>query len=73
MPQSDPRPDTPARAAAARPEADPRALPFQWSLLAWAALVGVFTGLAVVGFHYLLGFINNCLLYTSDAADEGLV
>jgi hypothetical protein len=30
-------------------------------LLAWAALVGVLTGLAVVGFHYLLGFINNVL------------
>ena len=38
-----------------------RPLPFQWSLLAWAALVGVLTGLAVVGFHYLLGFINNVL------------
>jgi len=38
-----------------------RPLPFQWSLLAWAALVGVLTGLAVVGFHELLGFINNVL------------
>jgi len=38
-----------------------RPLPFQWSLLAWAALVGVLTGLAVVGFHYLIGFINNFL------------
>ncbi|MFY8147742.1 MAG: chloride channel protein, partial [Prochlorococcaceae cyanobacterium] len=37
------------------------ALPFQWSLLAWAALVGTLTGLAVVGFHELLGFINNFL------------
>ncbi|MCP9810271.1 chloride channel protein [Cyanobium sp. HWJ4-Hawea] len=38
-----------------------RALPFQWSLLAWAALVGTLTGLAVVAFHELLGFINNGL------------
>ena len=38
-----------------------RSLPFQWNLLAWAALVGVLTGLAVVGFHELLGFINNFL------------
>ncbi|NQW39228.1 MAG: chloride channel protein, partial [Cyanobacteria bacterium] len=30
-------------------------------MLAWAALVGVLTGLAVVGFHELLGFINNGL------------
>ncbi|MFM7674308.1 MAG: chloride channel protein [Synechococcus sp.] len=37
------------------------ALPFQWNLLAWAALVGTLTGLAVVGFHELLGFINNFL------------
>ena len=44
-----------------KPEVDPRGLPFQWSLLAWAALVGALTGLAVVGFHYLLGFINNGL------------
>ena len=36
-------------------------LPFQWSLLAWAALVGALTGLAVVGFHELLGLINNGL------------
>ena len=41
--------------------AEVRPLPFQWSLLAWAALVGVLTGLAVVGFHYLIGFINNFL------------
>ncbi|MEI7665839.1 MAG: chloride channel protein [Synechococcaceae cyanobacterium ELA263] len=38
-----------------------RSLPFQWNLLAWAALVGTLTGLAVVGFHELLGFINNFL------------
>ncbi len=42
-------------------EGEARPLPFQWSLLAWAALVGVLTGIAVVGFHYLLGFINNVL------------
>ncbi|MFM7635682.1 MAG: chloride channel protein [Cyanobacteriota bacterium] len=47
--------------SAPQPEADPRGLPFQWSLLAWAALVGALTGLAVVGFHDLLGFINNGL------------
>jgi hypothetical protein len=29
--------------------------------LAWAALVGGLTGLAVVGFHELLGLINNGL------------
>jgi len=44
---------------AAGPEV--RSLPFQWNLLAWAALVGLLTGLAVVGFHELLGFINNFL------------
>ncbi len=43
------------------PEADLRGLPFQWNLLAWAALVGILTGLAVVAFHELLGFINNFL------------
>jgi H+/Cl- antiporter ClcA/CBS domain-containing protein len=41
--------------------AEPRSLPFQWNLLAWAALVGTLTGLAVVAFHELLGFINNFL------------
>ncbi|MBM5828389.1 MAG: chloride channel protein, partial [Cyanobacteria bacterium M_surface_7_m2_040] len=30
-------------------------------MLAWAALLGVLTGLAVVGFHELLGFINTFL------------
>ena len=45
-----------------KPEAgEPSARPYQWNLLAWAALVGVLTGLAVVGFHELLGFINNGL------------
>ena len=57
MPASGPRPDSSPAAQAG----DARALPFQWSLLAWAALVGVLTGLAVVGFHFLLGFINNFL------------
>ena len=51
------RPEVPGPEGA--PEVRP--LPFQWSLLAWAALVGVLTGLAVVGFHYLIGFINNFL------------
>ena len=50
-------------ASGPRPEAPPLrlGLPFQWSLLAWAFLVGAITGLAVVGFHELLGFINNFL------------
>ena len=53
-----PRPDTPPEGT----ELDEaRPLPFQWSLLAWAALVGALTGLAVVGFHALLGLINNGL------------
>ena len=55
-----PRPDT--LPDGAPPELDEaRPLPFQWSLLAWAALVGGLTGLAVVGFHELLGLINNGL------------
>jgi H+/Cl- antiporter ClcA len=41
------------------PKPEATAAPFQWGLLAWAALVGLLTGLAVVSFHYLLGFINN--------------
>ncbi|MEX1315966.1 MAG: chloride channel protein [Synechococcaceae cyanobacterium] len=41
--------------------ADPGSLPFQWSLLAWAALVGLLTGLAVVAFHELVGVINSAL------------
>ncbi len=50
-------------ASGPRSEAPPLrlGLPFQWSLLAWAFLVGAVTGLAVVGFHELLGFINNFL------------
>ena len=42
-------------------EAEARPLAFQWGLLAWAGLVGGLTGFAVVGFHELLGFINNVL------------
>jgi len=41
------------------PTSRPR--PFQWNLLAWAALVGTLTGFTIVGFHLLLGFINNFL------------
>lgn len=64
LPPSGPRPEAvPASASPPSAEAarDVRALPFQWNLLAWAALVGALTGLAVVGFHELLGFINNFL------------
>jgi len=43
------------------PKAEATAAPFQWGLLAWAALVGLSTGFAIVGFHYLLGFINNLI------------
>ncbi len=52
------RPDAAGPEAVQSP-ADPGTLPFQWGLLAWAALVGAFTGLAVVAFHELLGLINN--------------
>ena len=52
------RPD-PKGADRAQTPADPGGLPFQWGLLAWAALVGALTGLAVVAFHELLGLINN--------------
>ena len=62
MPASALRPEQASAPAEAQPEGgEARPLAFQWSLLAWAALVGVLTGLAVVGFHYLLGFINNVL------------
>jgi H+/Cl- antiporter ClcA len=44
-----------------RPPGNPGSLPFQWNLLAWAALVGTLTGLAVVAFHELLGLINGGL------------
>ena len=64
MQASGPRPELASSAPAGSEAAETgeaRPLAFQWSLLAWAALVGVLTGLAVVGFHYLLGFINNVL------------
>jgi H+/Cl- antiporter ClcA len=52
-------------ASGPRPEPGPppfqRSLPFQWNLLAWAALVGLLTGLAVVAFHELVGLINSAL------------
>jgi H+/Cl- antiporter ClcA len=57
---SGPRPE-PTELGPDQEAGEARPLAFQWSLLAWAALVGVLTGLAVVGFHYLLGFINNLL------------
>ncbi|KEF43246.1 MAG: chloride channel protein [Cyanobium sp. CACIAM 14] len=60
MPASVPAAEASA-AAATGSDADVRGLPFQWNLLAWAALVGTLTGLAVVAFHELLGFINNFL------------
>jgi len=64
LPASALRPEQPPAAPAEVPQpegGEARPLAFQWSLLAWAALVGVLTGLAVVGFHYLLGYINNVL------------
>ena len=62
MPASAPKPEAAAATGPLSGEGgEARPLAFQWSLLAWAALVGVLTGLAVVGFHYLLGFINNVL------------
>ncbi len=60
-PSAEPSGSPVARAPAWGADADLRGLPFQWNLLAWAALVGTLTGLAVVGFHELLGFINNFL------------
>jgi H+/Cl- antiporter ClcA len=56
LPPSALKPEAPAAAEPVR-----LARPFQWNLLAWAALVGTLTGLAIVGFHLLLGFINNFL------------
>ncbi|MBM5800324.1 MAG: chloride channel protein, partial [Cyanobacteria bacterium K_DeepCast_35m_m2_023] len=46
---------------APKPDGELQAPPVQWNLLAWAALLGVLTGLAIVGFHALLGSINNFL------------
>ncbi len=62
-PRPEAPPDPPAEPSpqAEAPGAEARGLPFQWNLLAWAALVGTLSGLAVVGFHFLLGFINNFL------------
>jgi len=62
-PAEEMQPPLPSRAEPPplRLDGEPRALPFQWSLLAWAALVGALSGLAVVAFHELLGFINNGL------------
>ena len=61
MPPSGPKPE----AVASPPEADgrrsPQSAPFQWNLIAWAGLVGALTGLAIVGFHELLGLFNNVL------------
>ncbi len=65
MPASAPKPEalaaTPAAVQPAPGPAPTRPRPFQWNLLAWAALVGSLTGLVIVGFHELLGFINNFL------------
>ena len=44
-----------------KPEGERQIPPVQWNLLAWAALLGMLTGLAVVGFHALLSGINNFL------------
>jgi H+/Cl- antiporter ClcA len=46
---------------APKPDAELQTAPVQWSLLAWAALVGVVTGMAVVGFHALYTGINGTL------------
>ena len=56
---SGPRPEL-ARPSGPGPSAA-TGLPYQWNLLAWAALVGILTGLAIVGFHELLGLINTVL------------
>ncbi|EDY37580.1 Cl- channel, voltage gated [Cyanobium sp. PCC 7001] len=63
MPASAPRPEPQQLQPPGEPEPGGPAtrLPFQWSLLAWAALVGALTGMAVVLFHELLGLINNGL------------
>lgn len=68
MPASGPRPEPqrqeqPQRQLQSAPlaESDPGSVPFQWSLLAWAGLVGLLTGLAVVAFHELVGLINSAL------------
>ncbi|MFN9631563.1 MAG: chloride channel protein [Cyanobacteriota bacterium] len=60
MQASVPAADTPPAPAGPKPAAV-ASHPFQWGLVGWAALVGTLTGLAIVGFHELLGFINNFL------------
>jgi H+/Cl- antiporter ClcA len=59
LPASAPAADS--RRASPEPRPVGEAHPFQWGLVGWAALVGTLTGLAIVGFHELLGFINNFL------------
>ncbi len=61
MPAFGPRPEQPPAQAQRLPPPDPGTLSFQWGLLAWAALVGLVTGLAVVAFHELVGLINSAL------------
>ncbi|MCT4365778.1 MAG: chloride channel protein [Synechococcaceae cyanobacterium MAG-AL1] len=62
MPPSDAVTEEAGEEGAEAPAQGPlRAAPFQWNLLAWAALVGVLSGAAVVGFHVLLGFTNRFL------------
>jgi H+/Cl- antiporter ClcA len=64
LPAFAPKPDGSRLTAAQQrlePSGEARSLPYQWNLLAWAALVGLLTGVAVVLFHELLGFINNFL------------
>ncbi|MEB3242584.1 MAG: chloride channel protein [Cyanobacteriota bacterium] len=59
MQASAPAAEAPPAAGGTRPSGT--AEPFQWGLVGWAALVGTLSGLAIVGFHELLGFINNFL------------
>jgi len=67
-PASAPKPEAPGRAPSPQTRGrggtdalEARALPFQWNLIAWSALVGALTGLAVVAFHELLTFFNDFL------------
>ncbi|MBM5815138.1 MAG: chloride channel protein [Cyanobacteria bacterium K_Offshore_surface_m2_239] len=59
MQASAPEAESAAASAPRRPTGE--SSPFQWGLVGWAALVGTLTGLAIVGFHELFGFINNFL------------
>ena len=61
MPASALKPESPPLGGPPQPTQAARGRPFQWNLLAWAALVGVLTGLAIVAFHLLLEFVNNFL------------